>query len=110
MLVTDPENGEDQWLPLMQGTSGKRSHLLCGYMNIVAYLGVVGNGEKTRRVLYTQHDGEHYAKDQYTAIKGGKLINPTMPKLMEAVKAARDSAAANNKSARPARKRRRTAA
>jgi hypothetical protein len=107
MLVTDPETGEEQWMPLVQGTSGKRSHLLCGYMNIVAYLSVTGTGSKVRRTLYTQHDAEHYAKDQYSALEGGKLDNPTVPKLMEAVAKARAAAASAN---RPRRRSSRRAA
>jgi hypothetical protein len=110
MLVLDTETGEEQWMPLTLGRDGKRSHLLCGYMNVVAYLGVKGKSEKVQRVLYTAMDEDHYAKDQYNAIKGGRLINPTMPKLMEHVKVARDAAIANNKPTRPARRRRRAAA
>lgn len=107
MKIEDPETNEDIFMPNVQGRDGKMSHMMCGYMNIVAYLSVKKGTKGVYRVLYTQQDGDHYAKDQYTALpNGGKLVRPTIPALMEAVAAAR---ASHQPAKKPRRKARRVA-
>jgi hypothetical protein len=93
MLVTDPESGEDIWMPMVQGREGKMTHKACGYMNVVGYLaGKKDDAGSFKRTLYLQQDGEHYAKDQYTSTERGRLPAPTVPKLMAAISAARKKA------------------
>jgi hypothetical protein len=107
-LVEDPETQEDIWMPSVQGSSGKRAHMICGYFNIVAFLGVKKTAKGVRRTLYTQQDGEHYAKDQYESLPEGRLNSPTMPKLMEAVNAARAARAGSATTATRRKQRRAT--
>jgi hypothetical protein len=100
MIVTDPESQEDIWMPMVQGREGKMTHKACGYMNVVGYLaGRKGRDSTFRRTLYLQQDGEHYAKDQYTCTEKGRIIDPTMPKLMAAISGARS---ANGSAPKPA--------
>jgi hypothetical protein len=93
-------------MPYIQGKN--MATKICGYMNVVAYLDrkPLGNG-KFRTVLYTEETEDFYAKDQFNSMadKGGKLINPTVPKLMEAIDARRQAAAPRRP--RPRRKTRR---
>lgn len=92
MIVTDPETNDDMWMPMVQGREGKMTHKACGYMNVVGYLAGKKVRDEYRRTLYLQQDGEHYAKDQYTCTPKGRLIEPTVPKLMAAIDAARKKA------------------
>lgn len=107
MIVTDPESQEDIWMPMVQGREGKMTHKACGYMNVVGYLGGKKVKDTYRRTLYLQQDGEHYAKDQYTCTERGRLQEPTVPKLMAAISAARDKAGSTPKqtAAKPAARR-----
>jgi hypothetical protein len=120
MMVTDPSTHEDIWMPMVQGREGKMTHKACGYMNVVGYLSgkkSERDGGKFRRTLYLQQDGEHYAKDQYTCTERGRLPEPTVPKLMAAIDAARKKVGsatppkpARAKAARPATRSSRPAA
>jgi AAA domain len=55
----------------------------CGYMNIVAYMEV----KEGKRVLRTQSTERYYAKDQYDAWPDGRIIEPTMTKISNAIRA-----------------------
>jgi hypothetical protein len=84
-------NGDVKRLPWIQG-KGMISRV-SGYMNIVGYMDVrtrtIRGEERAIRVLHTQKSELYYAKDQFDAFEKGTLINPTMPKIMEAVNVAR---------------------
>jgi hypothetical protein len=74
---------------------------ICGMMNIVAYGSIQErerNGRKrTVRILHTNAAENWYAKCQVKLPDGGSvfgngdIINPTLPTIMEAIKAGRPS-------------------
>lgn len=102
MEVYDPVQEKDLWVPLFGSPKSTLHAKLCGYMNVVAYLAVVErDGKPTRRVLMTGARG-FTGKDQYGAID--KMVDPTMPKVISAIKKARRP----TKAARTKRPRRRT--
>jgi len=74
-------------LILMPWVQGKQmAEKMCGYMNAVAYLEVRRNkAGKRYRVIHTQATEDYYAKDQFDAFEDGKMINPTMAKIMAAI-------------------------
>lgn len=94
--LPDPISSDGDFIrvPWIQG-KGMVSRV-CGYMNCVAYYDVIERevrGEmRTRRVLHTQKTEVYYAKDQYNAFENGVMINPTVPKIVEAIDAARAKA------------------
>jgi hypothetical protein len=74
---------------LMPWVRGKgMPQMMCGYMNIVAYYHQAKIGGKRKRVLRTQSDDRYYAADKFGAT-GGRVIEPTMPKIIELVDKAR---------------------
>lgn len=80
--------------PYVQGKN--MSHKICGYMNIVAYMEVVRNGGKARRVLRFAETDEFEAKDQFDAfLPKNRLVDPTMPKITSALREARGSSTRN---------------
>jgi hypothetical protein len=89
-------------MPWVQGK--QMSAKLSGYMNIVSFMDVNSKGA---RVLHTSSTDRYYAKDQFDAIEGGKLVNPTMPKLLAAIEEKRGAATnpTTKRRATPARKR-----
>ena len=107
-LLVDPEDGEERLMPWVQGK--KMSARMCGYMNTVGYLDERTHSETNEvyRLLTVHKTDRFYAKDQF-GIKDGKILNPTVPKFMAAIKAARTPAAAVKKSsaAKPATTKRR---
>lgn len=83
-------DGESLLMPYVQGKN--MAEKVCGYMNVVAYLDLVrsdDDGKVTRRVLRTQATDNYYAKDQFDAFEGGRMVNPTIPKIEAAIAAAR---------------------
>jgi hypothetical protein len=78
-------DGRELLMPYIQGK--QMSNKLCGYMNIVAYMEI----KQSKRVLRTRETEEYYAKDQFEAFKDGKMVEPTMPKIMKAIETARAS-------------------
>lgn len=83
---TDPKTGEILYMPWVQGK--EMPDKIVGYMNVVGYLTVRENkkGEQVR-VMLTDKLESYYAKDQFNAF-GGKIIRPTIPKMMAAIEAA----------------------
>lgn len=85
----DPD-ADTKLMPLITGkTGGAEGGMaikVCGYMNIVAYMSVTKKGT---RLIKTQATEDYYAKDQFDALPEGKLLNPTMPKMVEAIEKAR---------------------
>lgn len=85
------------------GALGGFAIKMCGYMNVVAYLDVTSKGT---RVLYTNATDRYYAKDQFSSLPKGRLVSPTMPKLIKAIEESRP--AASKKKPRRSGTRRRT--
>lgn len=82
--MIDPVQDGLIYMPWIQGKSMPEK--ICGYMNLVTYLEVRENKQGGRyRVLYSQATEDYYAKDQYDAFEDGKMINPTMTKVMAAI-------------------------
>lgn len=90
-------------MPYVQGKSMPEK--ICGSMNMVGWMEVKKiklKGEekgKLRRVISFNCTDRVYAKDQFDAFPGGRLVDPTMPAFMEAVEAARARDAAKPKRA-----------
>lgn len=78
--TAEHDEAEDKLMPWVQGKN--MAPKTCGYMNMVCYLEV---NNKKERVLHTQAGERFYAKDQFNAFASGKLKNPTMLKISEAV-------------------------
>lgn len=76
--------GDLKLMPYIQGKN--MAPKLCGYMNLVTYLQVEegDNGDVKRRVLHSHGTDRFYAKDQFNAFGDkGRVVNPTMPKIMK---------------------------
>lgn len=117
----DPVKEETVWAPWIQGKG--MSPKISGYMNVVAYLDVVRiepddeDGEvEERRVLLTDAPG-FYGKNQlgkFPRLSNGSvgLVEPTIPKVVEALRGGSSSPARKKKTTtkkatkRPARRRR----
>lgn len=91
---TDPESDmpTSQLMPWIQGKSMPQK--ICGYMNVVGFMEVKSRGKgaqaKKYRVIHTSKSDRYYAKDQYDAFgENGDIINPTLPKMMEAIESVR---------------------
>jgi hypothetical protein len=84
----------DKLMPWIQGK--QMPQRFCGYMNIVAYYhkAKIG-GKEGRRVLRTESSPNYYAKDQFDAF-GGRVVDPTMPKLLELIEKSPGRAAAGS--------------
>lgn len=104
----DPDK-EDKLMPYIAGkVSGAKGGMaikICGYMNIVAYLDLNSKGT---RILRTNATDTYYAKDQFDAVPGGKLVSPTMPKLLELIDKSRSGARTAKRRSTTAKKRRST--
>lgn len=107
MTGTDP-GGETVWMPMMQGKKGEFASYICGYLNVVAYLGVTTGG--TRRLITDRaYAKDYFVKDQFHALRTngkGFMDNPTLPKISSLIEAATTRTA----SAAPVRRRRRRVA
>jgi hypothetical protein len=100
-------------MPWIQGKN--MPNKICGMMNLVGYYHLqtreVRGETKMSRVLQTNKDVSWYAKNQFKLPDGsgvfgpqGKLVNPTIPKMVEAIQAGRNGATASKR--RPATRRR----
>lgn len=102
----DPDK-DDKLMPYIagkvSGAKGGMSIKICGYMNIVAFLDVNSKGT---RILRTQATDTYYAKDQFDAVPEGKLVSPTMPKLLELIEKSRNGGSPTRR--RSSTKKRRT--
>ena len=76
-------------MPWVQGKN--MSSKLCGYTNATLFMEVATiGGTKNRRVLRTQPTDRYYAKDQFDMdTKTCRVVDPTMPKLVELMEAGR---------------------
>lgn len=73
----------DKLMPWIQGKG--MPAMLTGYMNVVAYYhkAKIG-GTEGRRVLRTESSINYYAKDLFDAF-GGRVVDPTMPKIVDLI-------------------------
>jgi hypothetical protein len=103
---TSTPDGEAIFMPWIQGKN--MSPKICGYMNTVGLMRLTGKG---RRVIHFNLTDGYYAKDQFDAFERGRLLNPTMAKIEEAISAARAAklAAAPKSATRRRRTRRKEA-
>lgn len=85
----DSPNGDRKLMPWVQGTM--MSEKICGYMNQVGFMEVKKSQASGRvyRVINFNESEDYYAKDQFNAFPNGRFVDPTIPKLMAAVDAAR---------------------
>lgn len=89
---------EELLMPWVQGRNMPEK--ICGCMNMVGYMDVKKvklKGEsagKRRRVIFFEATDRYYAKDQFDAFPGNKLVDPTIDKLEKGIKAARAREAA----------------
>lgn len=74
------DEAPDKLMPWIQGKN--MAPKICGMMNVVAYL---SQTEKGTRVLHTSSTKTFYAKDLFSSQEKGKILNPTMPKLIEGI-------------------------
>lgn len=84
----DQEDPQEKLMPWVQGKM--MAPKTCGYMNIVGYLHWETIRNRQVRVLDTNSSEKFYAKYAVThnnPLKDGRLLNPTMPKLIEAINA-----------------------
>lgn len=81
------DKAEPKLMPWIQGKN--MSPKFCGYMNQVLYMEVAKVGEEERRVIRTNASERYYAKDQYDIASNGRIVNPTMPKIVAAIEKAR---------------------
>jgi hypothetical protein len=97
MEMENPLTGEFKYQPYVQGKN--MSQKFQGYCNIVGYLEVVHqDGKEPRRVLRTQGTEQYEAKDQFDAFPNGRLVDPTMPKIMAAIESAQKKRASTSTS------------
>ena len=84
-FMFEDEGVEDPRLwPWIQGKN--MAPKICGYMNVVAYLEI----KQEKQVLRFEETDKYFARCQYTgAFDGGKMVNPTMPKIMSKIDAVR---------------------
>jgi hypothetical protein len=105
----DPVAEEDIWIPMFGSVKNPLSPKLSGYMNIVAYLQVVKREEEEpQRALMVEADG-FYGKDQFDCfpeLKSGRhgMVDPTIPKLVSAMKKARRGEKPKPSRKKPARR------
>lgn len=87
----EDENGRPLWMPWVQGRAMPQK--ICGYMNLVGRLAVLArqkDGPNYKkgdhyRVMYTDLTDKYYAKDQYLGAFKGKMVHPTMPKIISVI-------------------------
>jgi len=84
------EDGEDvnKLMPWIQGKN--MPNKICGMMQMVGYLDVKSrkDGDDYRRLRFKGNEN-FYGKDVFNCFNNGTLINPTLPKIEQAVTAAR---------------------
>jgi hypothetical protein len=108
-LSPSPDDSEvdEKLMPWVQGKN--MAMKVCGYMNIVAFGDITPKG--TRRLNFMEDD-RLYAKTQFDTLQGPgsfaaskyRMLNPTMPKILDMVEKSRSP----RKTTTPRRRRRRT--
>lgn len=93
----DPESPE-KLMPWIQGKN--MSSKICGYMNMVGYYHLTNKGVRTLQFDETRR---YYAKDQYDAFEGGRLLDPNMVKISDAIDKSRSARATKTRTRRRTR-------
>lgn len=91
MTTVEAETGEVIYMPMIPGGKGEFSSKICGYMNVVAYLGKTSSGKPR---LITGRTDHYYARDRFFALNsGGKphIDNPTIPTIEALIEQKRKS-------------------
>lgn len=87
MTTVEAETGEVIYMPMIPGGKGEFSSKICGYMNVVAYLGRTKSG--TARLITNRTD-HYYARDRFGALNSGEgkpyINEPSVPKIEELIK------------------------
>lgn len=79
--------GDEMMMPWIQGK--QMPEKISAYANVVGFLDTIESEKHGKvRVLYTETQGEYYAKDGFGAFPD-RILKPTIPKLEEAVKKAK---------------------
>lgn len=100
-MESEDNEGNIIYLPMLQGGGNKFSVKMCGYMDVIAYMNVRRTKEGPERWIITDKRSSCYARDNFSAL-GGKMINPTIPKIMEAI--AKKRTTASRKTGSPTKK------
>jgi AAA domain len=90
--IPDPFDESGERTMLMPWVQGKQmAEKICGYMNIVAYIRVVKDAKsgEYRRVMYANATDRWYGKDQFDCLTNGRLLDPTLPKLVSKIEASK---------------------
>lgn len=99
--------GREKLMPYIQVKNMPQK--ICGYMKVVGHLSAKRKDGKLVRTLITQGTDKIFAKDVYDCVPGGKLLNPTMPKLIKLIEAAQAADAAKSRGRSGARRKKTTA-
>lgn len=89
-ILGQTTEGDDVYMPFVQGKN--MIHVVCSYMDVIGYLTIVESAGKRAQVLYTQRHNGFYGRDRFKAL-GGRMINPTIPKIEAAIGNARRNGA-----------------
>jgi hypothetical protein len=96
IMTAYPEDfdlGEKQtvMLPMLAGSKGKYANKICGYMNLVGYLGVNTKAEEYENTLLTRRTGRYYAKNRFSLPP--KIKNPSLQDVLDMIQATQEAAA-----------------
>ncbi len=102
----DLDEEGDPIAKLMPWVQGKGMATKCsGYMNIVALMNkATVKGGKDKRAIRTDSSPNFYAKDQFDAF-GGRVLDPSMPKVLELIEKSPGRKARDKATKRPAKRR-----
>jgi len=111
MAYWDPKKEEDLLIPQVGDLQGKFSLKMCGYFNMVAYLEEVKRKNRKDQIRLAVDGPGIYGKDQYNCfpeLSSGHhgMLNPTIPKIEEAIAEAKKGKPSGSQRKRPARRRR----
>ena len=90
MYYQDDEAEETIMMPLFQGGQGAFSQKVCGYMNLVTYMGTRRRKEGTDRYLVTEKAQKIYAKDRFGVLPR-RIMNPTVPEIQALIEGGGES-------------------
>lgn len=79
----EDEEGNTRLMPWIQGKN--MSNRWVGYMKLVCFLERKETKDGMKRVLRWGESETYFTKDQFGLPESGRMIDPTMPKLMEAI-------------------------
>lgn len=81
-----PEDEERMGTILMPWIQGKNmAPKICGYMHFVGYMTHERVNGKARTALRAHLTENWYGKDQYHALQGKRMLDPTIPKLLDRI-------------------------